>query len=103
MERPRSFVQAMPATSPMQPQMPQGAGCEVETEGMMKSMMKSAYGKSLAAFMVAYIGLSMAPQAWPLEKLYSVTDEQGVANPKKRALVSAVLATIVFYLANYIN
>lgn len=96
MDRPRTFAASMGADSmPMAPQF--GAPSFSSPSGLMS--MPAA--RAAAVFAVAYIGLGMMPQAWPFEKMITILDSEGGVDPKKKTLVAAVLATVIYYLSHY--
>ena len=96
MQRPRTFTDSLRIDDGM------NAPGDIMGGGMRRSVMASPYGKSSIAFLIAFAGLSMAPGAWPFEKVYSIT-RGGRVDPKRKAVVSSLVAVIVFYLSQYIR
>ena len=68
---------------------------------MGTNFINSPMGRSLIAFLVMYIGLGMAPDMWPLEKMVAIKDEAGIVDKKKRAMVSAAGAALAFFASSY--
>jgi len=95
MQRPRTFTDSLRFDEGMT------ASEGVMSGGLRHSIMTSPYGKSSIAFFIAFAGLSMAPGAWPFEKVYSIRNKGGTVDPKRKAVLSSLVAVIVFYLSQY--
>jgi hypothetical protein len=63
-------------------------------------IMSSPLMGSAVAFALLYMGTGMMPSMWPSS--IKLVDTDGRVDPKKRALISAVCAVIVYMLMKYV-
>ena len=97
MDRPRSFISANmspPMATPLS---------DVSAQTRAQAFVNSPMGISLVAFIISYVGLGASPGAWPLAKLYPITDTSGKVEAKRRAVVAAILAASAYYAKHYIG
>lgn len=99
MDRPRTFAPPIASDSSF-PNAPQILQNTLSPSG---GVLSTPVARAAAVFAVVYVGLGVMPQAWPLEKMYSITMKDGSTDPKKKVLVAALSAAMVYYLSHYMK
>jgi len=91
MDRPRSFV------SP--PACPITTDRGFHTNDLISSPLRAG----VLVFIIVYFTLGISPDMWPFKRYYNVVTKNGDDAPMRRVIVSAIVASLVYYTKSYIR